>query len=238
MEKWLKVKNSNEVTELYINGDIESDVFNDGFMDILGLNDTNIYPLDIKDALKEAGNKEVHVHINSGGGNLFAGVAISNMIKNHKGKTVAYVDGLAASAASIIAFGCDEIVIPENAYLMIHRASVGAFGNVDDFYKVIDTLETLEKGIINTYMTKVKDGVTEDQVKEMLQAETWLNGKDALNYFNLSTTSPVSVLNCANTNKVYNNIPKELIKAKKDKIDAQQNNLKKELEIELALMEV
>lgn len=70
--KWLEIKNQAEVTEIYINGDIESDVENDGFLELFGINDTNIYPLDIKDALKEGENKEVHVHINSYGGDMFA----------------------------------------------------------------------------------------------------------------------------------------------------------------------
>ena len=66
--KWLEIKNQAEVTEIYINGDIESDVENDGFLEeVWGIKDTNIYPLDIKDALKEAENKEVHIHINSFG---------------------------------------------------------------------------------------------------------------------------------------------------------------------------
>lgn len=84
--KWLEIKNQAEVTEIYINGDIESDVENDGFLELFGINDTNIYPLDIKDALKEGENKEVHVHINSYGGDMFAGVAICNMLKITKEK--------------------------------------------------------------------------------------------------------------------------------------------------------
>ena len=61
--KWLEIRNQIEITEIYINGDIESDSENDGFLEeVWGIKDTNIYPLDIKDALKEAENKEVHVH--------------------------------------------------------------------------------------------------------------------------------------------------------------------------------
>ena len=130
-KKWLEIKNKADVTEIYINGDIVSDSDNDGFYEFFDLNNPNVYPLDVANALKEAG--EVHVHINSYGGDVFAGLAISNMLKNHKAKTVAYVDGLSASSASIIAFGCNEIVIPSNAYLMIHRVSCGLFGNADDF---------------------------------------------------------------------------------------------------------
>jgi len=180
--KWLEIKNQSEVTEIYINGDIESDVENDGFLELFGINDTNIYPLDIKDALKEGENKEVHVHINSYGGDMFAGVAICNMLKNHKGKTVAYVDGLAASAASIIAFGCDEIIIPSNAYLMIHRVSCGIFGNADDFLKQIEVLEKLEDGIANTYEEKAVEGVTKEQILNDTERDNYMSAEDALSY--------------------------------------------------------
>ena len=87
-EKWLKIRNEAGITEIFIDGDIESEVCNDGWLEMWGIKDTNIYPSAVRDALKEAGNGDVHVHINSCGGDVFAGVAICNMLKNHKGKTV------------------------------------------------------------------------------------------------------------------------------------------------------
>ena len=83
-KKWLEIRNQVEITEIFINGDIENDAYNDGIMEWFGLKDTNVYPLEVKKALTEANNKEVHVHINSYGGEVFAGVAICNMLKNYK----------------------------------------------------------------------------------------------------------------------------------------------------------
>ena len=238
--KWLEIKNQSEVTEIYINGDIESDVENDGFLELFGINDTNIYPLDIKDALKETEDKEVHVHINSYGGDMFAGVAICNMLKNHKGKTVAYIDGLAASAASIIAFGCDEIIIPSNAYLMIHRVSCGIFGNADDFLKQIEVLEKLEDGIANTYEEKAVEGVTKEQILNLMKEESWFNGQEAAKYFDVKVDEKANFVNYVSTNQKFKNIPRNIlnkINDKKAELEEKERikleNMKKEIEIEL-----
>ena len=230
--KWLEIKNQAEVTEIYINGDIESDVENDGFLELFGINDTNIYPLDIKDALKEGENKEVHVHINSYGGDMFAGVAICNMLKNHKGKTVAYIDGLAASAASIIAFGCDEIIIPTNAYLMIHRVSCGIFGNADDFLKQIDSYKISISIPI--------EGVNKEQILNLMKGESWFNGQEAAKYFDVKVDEKANFVNYVSTNQKFKNIPRNIlnkINDKKAELEEKERikleNMKKEIEIEL-----
>ena len=172
--------------------EIESDSENDGFLEeVWGIKDTNIYPLDIKDALKEAENKEVHVHINSFGGNIYAGIAISNMIKNHKSKTIAYIDGIAASAASIIAFGCDEIILPSNAYLMIHRAWGRVSGNAGELEKYIEVLNKLDEGLVNAYMEKAIEGITREQIYDFMKEEKWFTGEDAPGVFNIKTSEKV-----------------------------------------------
>ena len=230
-KKWLEIKNKADVTEIYINGDIVSDSDNDGFYEFFDLNNPNIYPLDVANALKDAG--EVHVHINSYGGDVFAGVAISNMLKNHKGRTVAYVDGLSASSASIVAFGCNEIIIPSNAYLMIHRVSCGMFGNADDFLKQIEVMEKIEDGILNTYMEKAVDGVTKEQIYDLMKAETWFTGADCLNYFNVKVDDSISYLNKVETKQKYNHIPEAITNSVKDMELARLEKMKKEIELEV-----
>lgn len=230
-KKWLRVENKADITEIYINGDIVSDSDNDGFYEFFDLKNTNVYPLDVANALKEAG--EVHVHINSYGGDVFAGVAISNMLKNHKGKTIAYVDGLSASSASIIAFGCNEIIIPNNAYLMIHRVSCGMFGNADDFFKQIEVMEKIEDGIINTYMEKAVEGVTREQIYDLMKAETWFTGADCLNYFNVTVDNSPIYLNKVDTKQKYNHIPESIINSVKD--SERLEKMKKEIDLELSI---
>lgn len=228
-KKWLEIKNKADVTEIYINGDIVSDSDNTGFYEFFDLNNPNVYPLDVANTLKEAG--EVHVHINSYGGDVFAGLAISNMLKNHKAKTVAYVDGLSASSASIIAFGCNEIVIPSNAYLMIHRVSCGLFGNADDFLKQVEVMEKIEEGIVDTYMEKAVEGVTKEQIYDLMKAETWFTGKDCLNYFDVKVSDSPIYLNKVDTKQKYNHIPDAIKNSVKD--SERLEKMKKEIELEV-----
>lgn len=241
-EKWLKIRNEAGITEIFIDGDIESEVYNDGWLELWGIKDTNIYPSAVREALKEANNGEVHVHINSYGGDVFAGVAICNMLKNHKGKTVAYIDGLAASSASTIAFGCDEIIIPSNAYLMIHRVSCGVFGNADELAEQIKVLEKLEDGIANNYLEKAVEGVDKEQIINLMKEETWFTGESAAKYFNITVEEKVNFVNSISTNQKFKNIPNEILnknaeivaeleKRKLEKLE----NMKKEIEITLAL---
>lgn len=238
--EWLEVKNNGNITEIYINGDITSDTENYGIFEAIGLNDPNIYPKNIIEALKDAG--DVHVHINSYGGDVFAGVAIANALKNHKGRTIAYIDGLAASAASIIAFGCDEIIIPSNAYLMVHRVSCGMFGNANDFLKQIEVLEKIEEGIINSYTEKALEGVTREQIKDFVMTETWFTGEDTAKYFNVTVDKSAKYLNYVDTKQKFNKIPnkilnniREIEKLKEQKEIERIENLKKEIEIELMI---
>lgn len=241
-KKWLEIRNQAEIIEIFINGDIENDACNDGIMEWFGLKDTNVYPLEVKKALSEANSKEVHVHINSYGGEVFAGVAICNMLKNYKGKTVAYVDGLAASAASIIAFGCDEVIIPNNAYLMIHRVSCGIWGNADDLRTQIEVLEKLEDGIANTYEEKAVEGVTKEEILNLMKEETWFTGEEAAKFFNVTVGQGTNFVNYVGTNQKFKNIPKEVINKtghKNEELKAKEvtrlENLSKEIDIELAL---
>lgn len=228
-KKWLEIRNEANITEIYINGDIENDRNNDVLYEFFDLDDPKVYPLDVAEALKGAG--EVHVHINSYGGDVFAGLAISNMLKNHKAKTVAYVDGLSASSASIIAFGCKEIIIPDNAYLMIHRVSCGLFGNADDFLKQVEVMEKIEEGIVDTYMEKAVEGVTKEQIYDLMKAETWFTGKDCLNYFNVKVSDSPIYLNKVDTKQKYNHIP-EVITNKNMEL-ARLEKMKKEIELEV-----
>lgn len=238
--EWLEVKNNGSITEIYINGDITSDTEDYGIFEAIGLNDPNIYPKNIIEALKDA--VDVHVHINSYGGDVFAGIAIANALKNHKGRTIAYIDGLAASSASIIAFGCDEIIIPSNAYLMIHRVSCGMFGNADDFLKQIEVLEKIEEGIINSYTEKALEGVTKEQIKDFVMTETWFTGEDTAKYFNVTVDKSAKYLNYVDTKQKFNKIPNEILnnireieKLKEQKEIERIENLKKEIEIELMI---
>lgn len=221
----IEVKNKGDVTQIYVTGDIVDDSWK-GW----SWGDTvETYPEDIRNLLKDA-NKNVEVYISSGGGDLFAGVAICNLLQRFDGHTKAIIDGLAASAASIIAFGCDEIEIPSNAYLMIHKPSVGIFGNADELLKWADTLDELQKGLVETYMTKAVEGKTEDEINSLINKETWLTGKSASEFFDVKVTGATTVKNdfgkCVMN---YQHTPKQFLK------DYKKENDRKQKELEIAL---
>ena len=124
-------------------------------------------------------NATLNIHFNSPGGNVFDGVAISTAIKQHSGKTVAYIDALAASAASFIALSCNEVYIADLAAIMIHRASVLGYGNVDDFKKIIDLLDSIDASIASTY-ARFDGEHNADYWYEQMSAESWYFGQAAV----------------------------------------------------------
>ena len=116
------------------------------------------------------------------------------MIKRHgeKNKVKVYVDGLAGSIASVIAFaGTEPPEIPSNAFLMIHKPWGAISGNADEMRKMADDLDKIQTGIMNVYEDHLAEGVTIDQVEALVNAETWLDGKEAAKYFNIAQTDAV-----------------------------------------------
>ncbi|NFQ34332.1 head maturation protease, ClpP-related [Clostridium sporogenes] len=135
-------------------------------------------PRDIEEALDKAKkNEEIEVIINSGGGSVFAGSEIYSLLKEYKGKITGKIVGLAASATSVIAMGCDILKISPTAQLMIHRASMISAGNSEDFAKGAEILEGIDKSIANAYI--LKTGLKQNELLDMMSKETWLDAKTA-----------------------------------------------------------
>lgn len=120
----------------------------------------------------------IHVHINSGGGSAFDGIAICNILKSHKAKVIAHIDGWAASAASIIAMGADKVIMPSNTMMMIHQASTFEYGNADDFEKIARDLRKVDKAVTASYKHRFV-GDEADLIK-LLNEETWLTADEAV----------------------------------------------------------
>lgn len=183
--KGFEIKNMTDVSaDLYFYGDIVSDWWG-------AWQNEDQYPDAIKNFLSQAEGKDLNVYVNSGGGSVFAGMAIYNMIKRHgeKNKVKVYVDGLAGSIASVIAFaGTEPPEIPSNAFLMIHKPWGAISGNADEMRKMADDLDKIQAGIMNVYEDHLAEGVTIDQVEALVDAETWLDGKEAAKYFNIAQT--------------------------------------------------
>ncbi len=123
---------------------------------------------------------EITVRINSGGGDVFAAVAIYTRLKEHKAKISVKIDGWCASAATIIAMAGDTIEISVGGIFMIHDPAAGVLGyyKADELKKIADELETIKQSIVNCYMT-VTDK-SEDEIKSLMTDETWFTGQEAV----------------------------------------------------------
>lgn len=129
--------------------------------------------------LKALGDVEtIDVLINSPGGSVFDGLAIYNALRQHKATVNVTVMGVAASAASFIAMAGDKITMPENAFLMVHNAMGGVFGNAQEIRDWADTLDKIGASLIGIYVART--GKSEADVKALLDAETWMTAKEAL----------------------------------------------------------
>ena len=165
---------------MYIYGDISSEKYTDWYDD---MEHTEVYPKFVVDFLKAIEDKELHIHINSPGGNAYAGVAIYNLLKERKGKTVTHIDCIAASAASLIALAGDEIVMSIGSVLMIHRPWIRAVGNSDELRKTADDLDKLGDCIFEIYKNSLANSEDEKKVRELYNSEAWLSNADCVELF-------------------------------------------------------
>ncbi len=121
---------------------------------------------------------EIVVRINSPGGNPYSGMAIHNSLKNHKAKVIAHIDGMAASAASLIPMGADEVHINSCAQMMIHNPSNLVWGDEHAMRKEADNLAKLKESVMNAYLSKVK--ISKDELIRVLDEETTYTAEEAL----------------------------------------------------------
>lgn len=134
----------------------------------------------VKNELNEMDSKEVTIHIHSYGGDAFEGIAVYNVLKQSGKKITVCVDGIAASAASIITMAGDTIQMPRNTQLMIHNAATGLFGNEKEFEIVRKQLESTTQSLRNTYMQRFNR--TENELKKLMDEETFFSAEEALRY--------------------------------------------------------
>lgn len=136
----------------------------------------------IKEEIGNLGDVEnINLHINSPGGSVFAAVAIANTLKNHKAKVTAFIDGLAASAATIITSACDVVKMPKNAMFMIHNPLTWAYGNKQELEKTGILLDKVKDSILETYLAKAK-GKTKEELSALMDEEKWFNAEEAKEY--------------------------------------------------------
>lgn len=132
----------------------------------------------IAGVLRSFGEGPVTVNINSPGGDMFEGLAIYNLLREHPGEVTVKVLGLAASAASVIAMAGDTVQVPRAGFLMIHNAWVLAAGNRNDLREIADFLEPFDAAMADVYAART--GQEAADIAQMLDAETWLGGAAAV----------------------------------------------------------
>lgn len=170
--KYFKMKRNGNVGEVWIYGDIMP----------LKWDDTDVTATDFKNELDDLEDvKELSVYINSGGGSVFEGIAIYNMLKRHKAKVNIYVDALAASIASVIAMAGDTIFMPKNSLMMIHNAWMMAVGNAEELRKTADDLDRINESSNQAYLERELT-ISEEELQQLLDAETWLSADECVQY--------------------------------------------------------
>ncbi|HEY3308540.1 MAG TPA: head maturation protease, ClpP-related [Desulfuromonadaceae bacterium] len=143
--------------------------------------EVSAYGVNAKDFIGELNSIKsgiINLRINSPGGCVFDGITIHNALKQHPSKVHVQVDGLAASIASVIAMAGDQVRMAKNSFMMIHNAWALTAGNAGDMRKLADTLDKIDGTLVNTYHDKT--GRTEQDIKSMMAAETWMTADEAM----------------------------------------------------------
>lgn len=168
MNKWFSIINKTDKAEIWIYEEIGEDFWTGG----------GITAKNFQKELSDIKAGQIDLHINSPGGLVFDGLAIYNLLKNHPANITTYIDGLAASIASVIALAGNKVIMAENALFMIHKASGMVMGNSDDMRDFADKLDKVNGSIATTYMGKtMKD---EKWIGDLMAAETWMSADEAL----------------------------------------------------------
>jgi len=165
---WNWVKNEGGIGRtLFLNGEISDETW---YGD-------EVTPKLFKDELN-SGEGDITVWINSPGGDVFAAAQIYNMLRDYKGSVTVKIDGLAASAASVIAVAGDTVLMSPVAMMMIHNPATLAIGNAKEMEKAIGMLNEVKESILNAYEDKT--GLKRSKLSKMMDDETWFNAKKAV----------------------------------------------------------
>lgn len=165
----VKCEANSEVAEMYLYGAVTSYSWYD---------EDTITAKNVKKSLQEITAKTIKVHVNTNGGDTFEGIAISNLLKQKEATIEIYVDGLAASAGSIIAMAGDKVYMPSNSMMMIHKASTYAYGNADELMKLVTDLNKIDISVKASYASKFVG--TDEELTTLIADATWLTAQECL----------------------------------------------------------
>lgn len=222
------------MTKIDIKGDI---VDNDTgeFFDYFGM--SSVYPKKVQQAIEDDEDEEIILDVASNGGDVFSASEIYTMLKSSGKNIVVNIQGLAASAASVISMAGNTVNISPTAQLMIHKASVVGAGNADDFEHEAKVLNGIDESIASAY--ELKTGMKQEDLLQMMANETWLNAKEAVDkgfadniMFSNDEEEEIVVTNSIShlpskqaINKFKNLIAKEKIKNEKQTVSLREQKL-------------
>lgn len=168
--KFYSFENANETSaDLYIYGDIVAYEWDE----------SDVSAFSFKKELEELGDiSELNVHINSLGGSTYQGLTIYNLLKQHKAQINMYIDGIAASAASIIAMAGDKIYMPKSSMMMIHNCWTGIIGNAKELRKTADDMDKIAVAYKAAYLSKIN--IDEEKLDELLEEESYLTADECV----------------------------------------------------------
>lgn len=239
--KFYNFISNNSTTELYLYGAIVSDKWDE----------TDVTFKDFKETIDSIeNNSTLDIFINSPGGEVFVCQSIISLLKRAKTtKNItinATIDGLGASCASWLPMVADNIYIYKGSILMLHKPMSITWGNANDMQKEIEILDKIENSeMIPMYMDKVKEGITEEVIKDLLAKESWLDFNEIQQYFNVTLLEDSKeIVACVDKDifKNYKNVPENLLeKQTEENKDIKANQLKleqlnKEIDLALALI--
>ena len=166
---WNIVKNDDKNAELMLYGDIAESFWGD-----------TISAKEVTEYLADLDVENINVYINSNGGVVDTAIAINNALRRHKAKVTVNIDGIAASAATLITCAGDTVKMPKNALFMIHNPLTIAMGDSEEMRKQADVLEKYKNSIMETYLQKVN--IDKEKLSELMDNESWLSAEEALEY--------------------------------------------------------
>ena len=164
---WNWVKDQDEARTLYLNGAIAEESWFDD----------DVTPALFRSELM-SGEGDITVWINSPGGDCIAAAQIYNMLMDYKGSVTVKIDGIAASAASVVAMAGTTVLMSPTALMMVHNPLTVAIGDSEEMKKAIAMLDEVKESIINAY--ELKTGLSRAKIAHLMDAETWMNAQKAI----------------------------------------------------------
>lgn len=177
--------------------------------------------------------KNINIYINSLGGSVYEGMGIYTNLKRHKAYKTVYIDGFACSIASVIAMAGDKIIMPKNTLMMVHNVWTYAIGNATELRKIANDLDKMNTLAVESYLAKSGDKLTEDNIRDFMDAETYLTAAECIEYgladeFNENDADMTSAKEMLNKTKEMLNHAKEIYnKAKELELSAYVSQLEK-----------